>query len=69
MAKKPWNKLSTDEKLEALREDIAKAYDVLNGLIADVGGTHRRVNQIDSTMIAVLAAIQKLERQLPKSAA
>jgi hypothetical protein len=69
MAKKSWNELSTDEKLEALREDIAKAYDVLNRLIDDVGNTHRRVNQIEPKLIEVSKAIEALQRRLPKMAA
>jgi uncharacterized protein YoxC len=69
MAKKSWNQLTTDEKLEALREDVAQAYNVLNGLISDVGDIHRRVNKIDATMTAVLTDIEALKRQSSKSAA
>jgi chromosome segregation ATPase len=69
MAKKLWNQLSTDEKLEALREDVAQAYDVLNRLIADVGTNHRRLNQIEPKLTEVSKAVEALKHRLPKSAA
>lgn len=69
MAKKSWGELSTDEKLDALREDIAQAYKVLNGLIADVGTNHRRLNQIEPKLTEVSKAVEALERRLPRSAA
>jgi hypothetical protein len=67
MAKKPWKQLETNEKLEALREDIAQAFNILNRLISDVGNSYQHLNRIEIRLSEVATAVEALERQLPKA--
>jgi hypothetical protein len=55
---KPWNEMSDTEKLEVVRNDMNKAYEVLNSLIADVRGLNIRLTEFTRKTTAALEEVR-----------
>ena len=68
MSRRSWNQMSTDERLEVLREDIARACNVLNRLVGEVSNNHSRMNEIEPKLREVTKAVESLARRLPRAA-
>jgi len=47
---KTWVNLSESEKIEDLRKDVEKIFNVLNALISDVRSSNLRINHLDTKM-------------------
>ena len=60
----PWIMLDTDEKLEALKKDNERVFDVLNALRNDCGDNYHRINQVTTKLKKAEEAIEALERRL-----
>jgi len=58
--KKPWNQMTTDEKLDALRDDVALAFQQLNGLASND-------RQFNSAISEVAAQIQDLRKKVEEA--
>jgi hypothetical protein len=63
---KTWNELNDSEKIEDLRRDVVRIFDVLNALINDVRNNHVRANAIETKVNEVSAEIARLADLLPK---
>ncbi len=55
---KLWNEMSDTEKLEVVRKDMNRAYDVLNSLIVDVHDLNIRLNEFTRKTTAALEEIR-----------
>jgi hypothetical protein len=67
MAPKTWDRLTDPEKIEDLRRDMLKIYDVFNSLAADVQRTWNAVQQTNAKLTEVSKAMAGLEARLPKA--
>jgi hypothetical protein len=45
---KTWVELTEPEKIEDLRKDVEKIFNILNALIADVRSNHARTNELNT---------------------
>ncbi len=52
MAEKPWGQMTVDEKLEALRKDIADIANFVNPLARDLRDLNTRVNAVAAELDA-----------------
>lgn len=62
---KSWNELTDPEKIEDLRRDVVRLFDVLNASIADVRNNHIRLNAIEPKANKALREISRLADRLP----
>ena len=53
---KTWDQLTQPEKIEDLRKDVTRIFDVLNALIADVRANHIRLNEFETKLNSVSGA-------------
>lgn len=47
---KPWGKMTAEEKLEGLRDDMRRIYEAYNQLRWEVGNDQRKLTQISKTL-------------------
>jgi hypothetical protein len=58
-----WNTASTDQKLEMLREDIKRLFDIANATLSKADSIVGFAHRTDSMLKEVAAAVEKLESQ------
>ena len=63
---KTWEEMDDGEKIEDLRRDVIRIFDVLNALVADVRNSHDRTNTLETKMNEVSREISRLSGLLPK---
>jgi hypothetical protein len=63
---KSWQDLTEVEKIEDLRRDIVRIFDVLNALVADVRNNHAKLNEFTPKVNLVSEEVSRLTGQLPK---
>lgn len=66
MSNQEWDNASTNKKLEMLRKDIVRIYDIVSRLVNDVGAVHGTVRANDSLLKEVARAVETIEKRLPK---
>lgn len=67
MSNAEWDNASTDKKLEMLRADIHKIFNVVNTLTTEIGAIHLTVRHNDITLKEVAKAVETIEDQLKTS--
>jgi hypothetical protein len=59
-----WANATIEEKLEIVRQDMNKAYEILNRLIDSATNASERLDEINRKMTAVLTDIRNIQRRL-----
>jgi hypothetical protein len=54
---KTWDQFTQPEKIEDLRKDVTRIFNVLNALVADVRANHIRLNELEAKLSSVSGAV------------
>ena len=54
---KTWDQFTQPEKIEDLRKDVTRIFDILNALVADVRANHIRLNELEVKLSSVSGAV------------
>lgn len=63
---KTWEELTKPEKIEDLRRDVLRIFEVLNALVADVRNNHVRIGDLNTKVNSVLEEVARLSDQPPR---
>jgi len=59
-----WNGMSTDEKLEALRDDVNSALDSIDDVNRDLDKMNKSIKTLESTMKRLAEDVYELKKKL-----